>query len=390
MVTKIITNLNDFERLENHWIALHKKLNGTIFQSYYWNLQWWKIYKKENTELLIITTWNNDELTGILPLFHEKIKVGPIKFNRSRLLCVYQAYGEYEPLINPEYRNLVIKKFTEQLQQFLIDGTLDWVSFYGFPYNSNSMSEIIRFFRENRNIVLYKPKIVTRVIMSLPDSWDEYLEMLSNNEKTMLQRRTKSLKKNNVELEILKNYEIKSEDFQDFVKLHTASWENKGFPGFFKASEKFEKFLSTITTMNNYDIDRRLYFFKKNNKRFASVLAFFSYPVCYFHLSGMEQNHELSKYSPGKVLLSYVIKNAIEENYKTFDFQGGKETYKYQLGGKSDYYSKVDILKKGLTVPIILLFHYFIQLRQVLLTFIDYNNVSRSVRKFIANFKVKK
>lgn len=387
MVIKVITNDSDFASLEKHWINLHGKMNGTVFQSFFWNFQWWKFYKKENNELLIITVWNDNEIVGILPLFKENIKIGPLKFNRSRLLCVYQAYGEYEPLINPEYKNIVIVKFVEQIKEFFKDRTLKWASFYGFPYISESMSEIIKYFKEHKYIVLHKPRIVTRVVMQLPDSWEEYINSLTNNEKTMLQRRIKSLKKNNVELEILKDQEIKTEDFKDFVRLHTASWESKGFPGFFKASENFEKFLSTIVTTNNNETIRKLYFFKKDSRRFAAVLSFFSHPICYFYLSGMEQNHELKKYSPGKVLLSYVIKDAIEANYKIFDFQGGKETYKYQLGGKSDYYSKVDIFSKTLATPILVTLHYLIQLRQVLLTFYDYNKFSRLFRRMIAKLK---
>ncbi|MBA4313277.1 MAG: hypothetical protein C0417_11685 [Chlorobiaceae bacterium] len=42
MITKLITTNEDFQALKISWNDLHNIANGTIFQSFTWNYEWWQ------------------------------------------------------------------------------------------------------------------------------------------------------------------------------------------------------------------------------------------------------------------------------------------------------------------------------------------------------------
>ncbi|MDP2209126.1 MAG: GNAT family N-acetyltransferase [Bacteroidota bacterium] len=387
MQIQIIKTYTELKSLESDWIKLHSELKGNVFQSFNWSNEWWNLFAKDNYELFVLTAWDNLELLGILPLFREKLKIGLLSLSRLRFIGAVQAHAEYKPLIHPDKHQNVLTSVVQTFKDELQSGQIDLVSFFGFSPSANFIPDCLQHLKGENLNVRYVPNAVIRPMMNLPENWDTYLSKLSPTEKTMLTRRTKSLIKYGAEVEVLKNSQITLNDYYDFVKLHTTAWEEKGFDGYFKASSKFETFLKGITTTSYDHKDTRLYFFKKGEERFAAVYAFFDYPVCCFYLSGMDPHHELKRYSPGKILLSYVIKDAIKAGFKKFDFQGGKETYKYQLGGEENYFAKAEIWAKSSRSLKVWIFILLQVSRQFFLSHLDYNPFSRFIRKIFKKQK---
>ncbi len=385
MQIQIIRTYTELNSLESDWIKLHSELKGNVFQTFQWSNEWWKLYATDNYHLFILTARKGAELVGVFPLLREKLKIGPLSVSRVRFIGGAQVYAEYKPLIHPDKHQEVLTLVVETISDELQSGRIDMVSLFRFSPSSNFITDCLYKLKEINLNVRYIPRTLTRLTMNLPENWDAYLSKLSNTEKTMLARKTKSLIKNGAEVEVLINSQIKLNDYYDFVKLHTIAWQEKGFDGYFKSSNKFETFLENITTTQYDHRDTRIYFFKKDNVRFAAVLAFFDYPVCCFYLSGMDPHHELKRYSPGKILLSYVIKDAIKAGFKEFDFQGGKETYKYQLGGEENYFAKAEIWAKSSRSLKVRIFILLQVSRQFILSHLEYNTVSRFLRKWLAN-----
>jgi CelD/BcsL family acetyltransferase involved in cellulose biosynthesis len=52
-----------------------------------------------------------------------------------------------------------------------------------------------------------------------------------------------------------------------------------------------------------------------------------------------------SQYSPGWVLLGFLIQHAIENKKSYFDFMRGDEDYKYRLGGIDCFVKRIDLEK---------------------------------------------
>ena len=66
-----------------------------------------------------------------------------------------------------------------------------------------------------------------------------------------------------------------------------------------------------------------------------------------FYLYNSAYEPELSRLSPGVVLVSRLIEESIEQGRKSFDFLRGQERYKYQLGAQAVPLNNVRIFPKA-------------------------------------------
>ena len=99
---KTITSEEEFRSLESDWTRLHCSAKGTIFQTFSWCWNWWKVYGKRGAGLHIVTSRIDGRLSAILPLYLENIRGIGVSLGRLRMIGVYETYGEYKILAGSE------------------------------------------------------------------------------------------------------------------------------------------------------------------------------------------------------------------------------------------------------------------------------------------------
>jgi len=168
--------------------------------------------------------------------------------------------------------------------------------------------------------------------ISLPTSWDSYLESLERTDRKELKRKWKRLETTSYKLQYFET--LKNEDdiemFETFIKLHKLSDQNK------------EQFMSTL--MKDFFRDllslqipgwkQKLAFLYIDDKPAASIFYFENEKEVLLYNSGYDP--EQKYYSAGLLLVAHLIKKSIEDKKTTFDFLRGNERYKYDLGGKNE------------------------------------------------------
>ncbi len=333
----VISSEEGFRSLEGDWNGLHERARGTVFQSFTWCWNWWRIYGNDGAGLHIVTSRIDGRLSAVLPLYLERIGGLGVSLGRLRMIGVYETYGEYSILAEAESAEASTAAIARELASQLGKPGYDILSLFRFPPESPPMEGLMRGLRASGLRGRFVPQVIRRVMMNLPGSWEEYLAALSSNERESLRRKTKKLLRTGAEIEVVETPDDGA--FSDYVRLHSESWRPRGVRGYF-ASENFTMFLRTVTLGMMPRGNAKLYFLKKDGKRFAAVHAFFMHDQCCFYLSGLDRNHPLLNMSPGKVLLAHVIHDAIDRGYGVFDFQGGDEEYKFQLGGRMTSFAK--------------------------------------------------
>jgi CelD/BcsL family acetyltransferase involved in cellulose biosynthesis len=357
----IVRTVEEFRSLDTEWSDFHAAAGGTLFQTFTWLWNWWRVYREDRNELHIITARADGRLTAILPLYLERIGGFGLGLKRLRMLGVYETYGEYTILTGrTEFRESV-RSIADELARCLKAPRCDLVTLFRFPPESEAMGELMKQLRLQGLHGTFVPVVIKRVMMELPPTWERYLAGLTPNEREGIKRKTRALLKKDVEVEIVRTPDHAA--FDDYVRLHGESWGPRGVTGYF-SSERFSRFLCDATMELMSAGRSRLYFLKKDGRRFAAVHAMFVNGQCCFYLSGLDRNHELVHMSPGKVLLSMVIRDAIQEGYTLFDFQGGDEDYKFRLGGKITSFAKAMFWPRGIRSVKIMLFLGLQSLRQ--------------------------
>jgi len=384
---RTVTSEQELSDLRKAWDALHMAADGTVFQTFEWNNTWWSIYRRDHLQLRITTFWEGEELVGLLPTFLEFINAKLVTVSRMRFLGTYETYGEYAPLIHPSYQEPVLGAMVNYCAEQLSAEEFDMLSFFRFPSTSVFMERLLGELRARNLNVTFTRNCVARVMMPLPQTWEEYLTSLTPSERQTLGRRTRALLKNGVELEIVDGSGGIDEAFHDFVLLHTASWLDRGGKGYFGSLKQFEQFQKSITSTLAPLNMARIYFLKKNGHRFAAVQAFFANRHCCFYLSGLDRHDPMVALSPGKVLLSLVIKDAIARGYTEFDFQGGQESYKFQLGGHPEAFSKALVWNKGAASLKVYAFSGLQAMRRIVREKVWNDAIVATVRRALRKFK---
>lgn len=366
---RIVRTAEEFCGLRNDWDELHAAARGTIFQTFTWLWTWWKVYGNPRLVLRIITVRIDGRLVAVLPLYFEHLGLPGLNLGRLRFIGVYETYGEYTVLVHPAHVHEAIRAIAGSVSGCLDGPGTDLLSLFRFPSEGGPIRELISELRALGLHARVVPEVIPRAMMELPSGWDEYLSSLSGNEREALRRKGRALEKKGAEVEVLTSPD--REAFSDYARLHGESWNPRGVTGYFSSS-RFQEFLETVTMEMMATGNSRLYFLKKDGRRFSAVHAFFLHDQCCFYLSGLDRNHELALLSPGKVLLARVIRDAIEEGYSIFDFQGGDEEYKFRLGGKMTYFGKALFWRGGIGSARVVLFLGLQAVRQnIVRRFID-------------------
>ena len=165
--------------------------------------------------------------------------------------------------------------------------------------------------------------------VSLPASFEEYLERLGGKERHELRRKMRRAGEilPGLAFRVTRTTEELANDLPSFVDLHRRSHPGKEafmdetMAAFFR--EVAEGFLASGRL--------RLAFLSTQGADVASVFQFRTDGALLLYNSGYDPAHRAA--NPGLVLIARSIRQAVEEGCTEYDFLRGTERYKYDLGG---------------------------------------------------------
>jgi len=165
--------------------------------------------------------------------------------------------------------------------------------------------------------------------LRLPPSFEEYLDGLSGKLRHEIRRKDRRLREAFAGARLVDaTRETVTDDLAAFVDLHRSSPGEKGrfmVPG-------MELFFRRLADAMLPDRTFRLTFLEADGRRLAGAVGFRDGDR--FLLYNSVYDHRLSASSPGTVLLSELIRSAIEEGHRGFDLLRGDLPYKYRYGAR--------------------------------------------------------
>ena len=96
--------------MQPQWDAFVESVGGEIFMTYDWQRIWWKYYGSER-QLKIFVFRNNGQLVGIIPMFFEKIRLGPVSIRCGKIVGSDFTLSTVTLPIRKELLSDVLEKF---------------------------------------------------------------------------------------------------------------------------------------------------------------------------------------------------------------------------------------------------------------------------------------
>jgi CelD/BcsL family acetyltransferase involved in cellulose biosynthesis len=240
-----------------------------------------------------------------------------------------------------DYQDFVVMKGEEKTSLRLL---LSYVQeAYGLPLYMHSLpafSPLFQLLREGResnasargkterqdgfSIAYRKSLQDTTPVIHLPSSFEEYLASLRQKQRHEIRRKRRRIESSG-EVSFLR---VESAGkIEGFIALHKNSPEKADF-----MNSRRERFFREIAGLFSKEGWLELFFLTLDEREIASLLCFSLRDTLYLYNSGYDL--EYSSLSPGIVILSLAIEEAIRRGFKQFNLLKGSEKYKYDFGAQ--------------------------------------------------------
>ncbi|RME66464.1 MAG: GNAT family N-acetyltransferase [Caldilineae bacterium] len=322
-----------FSILAGEWndLLAHSRFD-TIFMTYEWQTTWWRELGQGELWILAFREPAQGTLVGIAPLFLARMDT-----DRQPDALVFHVVGCTEV---SDYIDVIVRRgyegqvYTSLCAWLQSEEAPAWDVFdlCNLPEDSLSYTLLPRIAEACGLEAEVRQEDVAPYI-PLPRRYEEYLaQQVEKKQRHEIRR-----KQRRVEREATPHFYLVGpehdlqQELTDFIALQQMSDpEKEAF-----MTPAMQRYFRTLAR-RMYDADYlRLAFLTLNGKKAAALFAFEYKGKLLLYNSGYDTG-ELAQYSPGWVLLAYMIQYAIAVGLRVFDFLQGDEEYKYRFGSQ-DY-----------------------------------------------------
>ena len=312
--------------LEDEWNALlDESITHVPFLRYEYLEAWWQTRGggewPPQSELAIVTARRDGKLVGVAPLFQAD--------NRQKqpalLLLGSIEVSDYLDLI---VRPADLENFTRELLPFLSQANLPWRSLdlYNLFENSPTLPALeaaarLQGWSFNCTVLQQAPYI------HLPGDWETYLAGIDKKQRHEIRRKLRRAEEMGeaIQLRFAVDSDQIDADIEDFMGLMAQDPEKAAF-----LTPPMREHMRLVVKCAFEKGCLQLAFLEINGHKAAAYLCFDYLDRMWVYNSGIDQRY--SEYSPGWVLLGYLLKWAIDRQRSEFDFMRGDEDYKYRFG----------------------------------------------------------
>ena len=346
MQVEIINSIQHFDKLETDWNNVYAcDSNAQIFLSWSWLRGWLEVVPYD-WFILAVRSKPHLPYVAFFPLSIRSLEWAKVNVYRALQTCAHPVADYTGFICKPEYEQDAIKNFA-----LYIDLDLEWDIFHVKDIQDSRLNAFVQHFSESDFQIESNPGATCPYIY-LPDEWEEYLQnFISRKPRKNLRNSLNKIEKNSD----FNFSSIEADNLDNQIEVLFELWQIK----WGKQPE---------STLNTYrSVYRRC---AENNSLWIDILWDKTIPVAatgmyvdrdknavYGQMTGF--NPEYSKLSPGRAVMAFSIKKAIEHKFKFYDFLRGDLDYKISLlGAEKRSNTDCKIIRKNLRTNTIRLAQY--------------------------------
>ncbi|MBZ0154767.1 MAG: GNAT family N-acetyltransferase [Alphaproteobacteria bacterium] len=336
MQIDVITRSEDFERIRKNWNEVYSAdPEATIFTSWEWQRGWMDITPYA-WSVLAIRQGGFSPYRSFLSLGMHTARKGRFKVFR-KLVIGGEPWADNTGFVcAPEHAEKDLAAFARFVQK-----KMRWDAFALWHVADRRLDSFLAHFPGGPFRVHEVGRVPCPHIL-LPDTWEHYL-------RNFLSTATrKDLKYHLRKVEGLREFRITHvgrENFEEQAETLLSLWKARW--GQTRGEE-----LSRIRILLRRCFEGNSLFLPllwNGTEPLAGAAAFLDRKTGTFTGYIMGFNEAFAKFSPGRVMVGYCIRYAIENGFRIFDFGAGKEEYKLSFGVSERFNRNVVIRRESLS-----------------------------------------
>jgi len=327
MQISVIRSDAEFHALAPEWQELHERaLGASVFNSWEWLYAWWGEYRR-SAPLRIVLVRQGEVLCGILPVYIDSVRllrVVPVRILRFIGVGGDTAPDDLDALLDPAHANEAARVLVSAICQEL-EGEWDVLALSDMAEDSVLRQVLSGVFD---NGMVKKGVSASIAYLTLPKSWDSYLEGLHRDRRyTLRQTRRRILSQPESRLFVWDDAARLDEAIDRLVALHLLRWRDRGEEHAFSTRE-YINFHRRVMHAFQTKGWLRLYCLEVGGVIIAMYYCYRFRNHIYYFQGGFDP--AFSKSRPGLVLMGAAIEHAIGEGNEVFDMLRGEYEYKTQ------------------------------------------------------------
>lgn len=298
--------------LKNFWIELEKKSDISVFQTFYWNKSWYEtIGNNKKTQLNIVLIFRNDIPVIILPFILTK------SFGVNIISFIGDQQSDYLfPLISSSL-DIDFKQTWSLVTQSL-------------PKHDLIYFEKYTLFRNHANInfasVLKLKEFNISHSSTLPKTFEIFNIKLRSKLKSDINRQKRRLSKlGELKFEIITNNNDFKKLVPEMISQKRKRYKKTNVPDPF-INEDVQDFYINFIDSKTEELIPHYSILKLDDKIIATHWGVIHKNRFYYLMP--TYSVDFMVYSPGKILLYFLIEESIAQQLEIFDFTIGGENYK--------------------------------------------------------------
>lgn len=324
---KTIHTVSDFESMAVPWNQLLSESASHVpFLRHEYLLPWWNTLgggEWAEGKLHIVTASDDSgQLMGIAPLFITKNRTGQ---NALLLLGSIEISDFLDFIVRPQH----LDEFCSGLLNFLAQNRQgDWeaLDLYNILDSSPTLPALEKA-ADQLNWHYETECLQHSPYIPLPGDWEAYLANIDKKQRHEIRRKIRRLEEAGVPYRwyIVEEEQLLEQEIDRFLDLMAMDQEKQAF------------LTSVMRSQMRAAVQAafrggwlQLAFLEIDGHKAAGYLNFDFDNQIWVYNSGMD--NRFNNYSPGWVLLGYLLKWANEQKRSAFDFMRGDESYKYRFG----------------------------------------------------------
>ena len=325
---------NGFSALASEWNdLLARSRYDTFFLTHEWQSVWWQQLGAGELWILAFYRGENDQgnprqLVGIAPFYLSEHKRGKWAGKRSLQLVGCVEVSDFLDIV-------IAAGWEKEVYYCLLDWlqseeapAWDYLDLCNLPEDSLSYKALPSIFR-NAGLRVEVDQEDVAPHVHLPARYENYLMQIDKKQRHEIRRKQRRVERElDVGFTLVQSMDALQEAMDEFLRLQRMSRPDK--ESFM--TPHMERFFRVMAGRMLEAGHLHLSFLSLNGENAAALLAFEYKKELLLYNSGYD-TEKWAGYSPGWVLLGYVIQHAIARGIEVFDFLQGDEEYKYRFGG---------------------------------------------------------
>jgi CelD/BcsL family acetyltransferase involved in cellulose biosynthesis len=333
---------SDFpDDLQPEWDALlAQNAIHVPFLRYFYQKIWWETRgggEWPDATLLLVTARVEEKLVGIAPLFlSARGDEIPAIFNVG---CV--EVSDYLDLIfAPGYEAAFIGGLLDQLAS-LAQTTGLQLNLFNL-IDSSPMVAHLQTAAVQKGWKVAVEKLQHSPFIPLPGNWETYLSGIDKKQRHEIRRKMRRAEESEIPVRwyIVEDSPVLDSELDGFFQLMRNDEDKAAF-----LQPEMQNFLRQVARCALDEGCLQLAFLEIGGQKAAAYLSFDYLDRVWVYNSGL--NREFQSYSPGWVLLGYLLQWANENGRDEFDFMRGDEDYKYRFGAVDRFVVRVVLTPHG-------------------------------------------